>query len=182
MAKKYIELNVTTGRLQQRQATDTSAGAGNAGDVIALDSSGKIDASLLPSGATGSGTVLAIQCTENLAAGDWVNVFNNSGTKACRKALATDTTKPAHGYVVQAYTSGASANVYFGGMNAVIPLGSFAVGDIGSRVFLSPSTSGATTKTCPSTTGNLVQPVGSVIDVTGSEISVEVDFGEQVVV
>lgn len=180
--KKYIQLDTTTGKLKQVAATDQSLGAGNAGDIVALDSSGKIDASLLPSGGGGGGgTVHAITCTEALDAGSWVNIYNNSGTKACRKALAQDATKQAHGFVTQSYSAGTVANVNVDGTNNKIPVAGFSVSDIGLRVFLSPSTSGACTKTCPSTAGNLVQSLGTIVDVDGTNVSVELDFGEQII-
>ena len=181
MAKKYIELDTSSGRLRQRTATDVSSGAGNAGDIPALDSTGTLDPSLFPSSIGGDGTVLAMVCTENLADGDWVNVYNNAGTRSCRKALATDATKPAHGYVLQAYTSGATASVYFGGMNTHVALGSFVAADMGLTAFLSAGTSGATTKTCPSSSGNLVQPLGSIVEVA-STVTVRADFGPQIVI
>lgn len=180
-ADKYIALDTTTGRLRQVSATDQSTGAAQAGDVVALDATGKLDPSLLPSGVGGGGQVVAINTTEALTAGDWVNIFNSSGQKACRKALAQDATKPAHGYVLESYGSGVLANVYIGGVNSKIALTGFAVADIGARAFLSPTTSGGTTKTMPQTAGQLVQAVGSVIDVDANNVSVEMEFGEQII-
>ena len=46
MAAKYIKNN--SGQLAEVEATTTSAGAGDAGKIIGLDSSGKIDTSMMP--------------------------------------------------------------------------------------------------------------------------------------
>ena len=48
MANKYIYLN--GGVLTELEATTTSAGAGDAGEIVALDSSGKLDSTLMPAG------------------------------------------------------------------------------------------------------------------------------------
>ena len=48
MAQKPIQL--VNGVLTQVEATVVSAGAGDAGEVVALDSTGKIDLSVLPLG------------------------------------------------------------------------------------------------------------------------------------
>ena len=178
--KKYITLDTTTGRLKQIAATDQSQGSGNAGDLVALGSDGKIDSSMISSG-SGGASVEAMVCTEALDAGSWVNIYNNNGTRACRKALAQDATKPAHGFVTQSYSSGVTANVYTGGLNSKIPASGFAASDIGSRMFLSPAVSGAGTKTCPNTSGNLVQPLGEIVNVDANYCYVAMDLGEQVV-
>ena len=65
-AKKFIR-NVS-GRLTEVAGVVTSAGAGNDGDIPALDSSGKLDSSMMPVGITAD-TVIA-PSSENLAAGD----------------------------------------------------------------------------------------------------------------
>jgi hypothetical protein len=181
-AKKYLELDPTTGRSKQRQATSVSSGPSNAGDLVALRDDGTLDPSMIPAGAGGD-SVQNIVTTENLAAGDWVTIYNNAGTRACRRALATDTTKPAHGFVAEATSSGATAAVHLGGINA-IPVSGYSVSDLGgsTRFFLSPTTPGATVKTIAGfITGQLVQPVGTAIAIDGSYLYVAVAFGEQVV-
>ena len=47
-AKTYIALNTSTGRFVRVVATVVSLGAANAGEIVALDDDGLIDASLLP--------------------------------------------------------------------------------------------------------------------------------------
>ena len=104
-----------------------------------------------------------------LTAGQWCNLYNDAGTAKVRPADSTDATKPVHGFVLAGVASAATATVYLGGPNTVIPVGSFAAADLGKPVFL--STSGATTLTAPSTTGNLLQQVGWV-DAVGTTVTV----------
>ena len=109
MADKYI--SQSSGVLTEVEATTTSAGAGNAGDIIALDSGGLIDPSMIP-----GESVLEVSASENLAAGDLVNLHDSTGIKV-RKADATTTGKEAIGYVNAAVTSGNTATIYTTGSN-----------------------------------------------------------------
>lgn len=160
--KKYLKLDTTTGRPTQQAATDTSAGAGNASDIVALDASGRIDNTMMPVG-IGASTA-SIICSEALSAGDQVNVYNNAGTRTCRKANATDATKPAHGFVLSSYSSSALATVYFDGQDNVVPIASFVAADVGKMLFLS-TTAGGVTITPPVASGNIVMSLGCIIDV-----------------
>jgi hypothetical protein len=148
MADKYIYINA--GTLTEREATVTSAGAGNAGDIVALDAAGKLDNSVLPVG-IGADTA-SIAASENLAAGDLVNIHNSTGAKV-RKADATTAGKEAHGFVLAAVTSGQNATVYFEGSNTQV------TGLTPGVLFLSTSP-GVATGTAPSGSGNVVQRVG----------------------
>lgn len=145
------------------QATVTSAGAGDDGKIVALDSTGKLDTSVMPVG-IGADTK-NIVASENLAAGDLVNVWNDSGTIKARKADATSPSKRAHGFVLSSVTSGATATVYFEG--TITGLSSLT---LGGTYFLS-TTAGGLTTTAPSTVGHIVQEVGAAISAT--ELSFE---------
>lgn len=114
-AKKFLRL--VNGVLTEIFGVQASAGAGNAGDLVSLDDSGRIDNSMMPVG-IGADTS-TISASETLAAGDWVNVWNNSGAKV-RKADATTAGKEAHGFVLSAVTSGNPATVYFEGTNTQV--------------------------------------------------------------
>jgi hypothetical protein len=165
-AKKYIkQLN---GDLAEQTATVTSAGVANDGDLVALDSTGRLDNSLLPTG-VGADTA-SIIASEALAAGDFVNVYTNTGVANCRKADASAATggKRASGYVLAAVTSLASATVYFIGRNTAV-----TGRTPGARLFLSATTPGAATEAAPSVTGSLVQGLGYAI--TATEINVDID-------
>lgn len=148
---KYLEVDATTGLPKQRAALDVSAGVGDAGGVVALDTTGRIDASMMPAG-IGADTK-SIAATENLAAGDLVNIYNSSGFKV-RLADASTTGKEAHGFVLAAVTSGNNATVYFEGPNTQL------TGLSPGRKFLSPTTPGKVTAVVPSTAGHVIQFVG----------------------
>ena len=171
---KVLSLN-TDGSLLEIQPITSSAGSGDATKLAQLDANGKFDISTMPTG-IGADT-LSIVCSENLSAGDFVNIYNNGGTVTCRKALAADNTKPANGFVKSAFTSAASALVYVRGLNPNIALGSFVVADLGSKVFLSPTTAGGITKTIPSTTGQISQVLGT-IDTVGATVTINFSENE----
>lgn len=153
-AKKFLRL--VNGVLTEIFGVQTSAGAGNAGDLVSLDDSGRIDNSMMPVG-IGADTS-AISASETLAAGDWVNVWNNSGAKV-RKADATTAGKEAHGFVLAAVTSGNPATVYFEGTNTQV------TGQTPGPVYLQ-TTAGAGGTTIPSASGNVVQQVGVAVSAT----------------
>lgn len=149
MADKFIRLN--SGQLAEKEATVVSAGAGDAGELVALDAAGKLDTSVMPVG-LGADTA-SIQASENLAAGDLVNLHDSSGVKV-RKADASNGRR-ADGFVLAAVTAPASATVYFEGSNTA--LSSLTVG---ATYYLSGSAAGGVTTTAPSASGHLVQEVG----------------------
>lgn len=146
-AKKYLSLS--SGQIAEVQATVSSAGAGDDGKIVALDSSGKLDTTVLPSG-LGQITE-SIECTENLSAGNLVNIYNSSGKK-CRKADAS-TPYRAHGFVLAGVTSGQNAAVYLSG--SITGLSSKTPG---AAQYL--TTSGGITETAPSTSGHISQEIG----------------------
>lgn len=133
--------------------TTTSAGAGDVGKFPQLDSSGRIDTTVLPVG-VGPDTAI-ITTSEAIASGDFVNIWNSSGAK-CRKADATVAGKQAMGFVLVGVGSAASATVYFEGSNT---------GQTPGPVFLS-TTAGLATSTAPSGTGNVVQRIGFATSAT----------------
>jgi hypothetical protein len=160
MADKYIRNNA--GVLTEKEATVVSAGAADAGEIIALDSTGRLDNSVMPVGI--GPDVYQIEASENLAAGDFVNIWNDGGTAKARKADATTTGKFAHGYVLAGVTSGNPATVYFEGTNTQVS------GATPGQTFLS-TTAGGFTATAPSGSGNVVQRLG--IAVSATEINFE---------
>ena len=153
-AKKFLRL--VNGVLTEIFGVQTSAGAGNAGDLVSLDDSGRIDNSMMPVG-IGADTS-TISASETLAAGDWVNVWNNSGAKV-RKADATTAGKEAHGFVLAAVTSGNPATVYFEGTNTQV------TGQTPGPVYLQ-TTAGRGGATIPSASGNVVQNLGVAVSAT----------------
>jgi hypothetical protein len=154
MADKYIRNNA--GTLTEKEATVVSAGAGDAGEIVALDNTGRLDSSVLPVG-IGADTAI-VTAGEALAAGDFVNVYNDTGAKV-RKADATTAGKEAHGFVLAAVDNGDPATVYFEGTNTQVS------GATAGVVFLATS-AGGFTSTAPSSTGNVVQKLGVAISTT----------------
>lgn len=131
-------------------AKTASAGAGDSGVVVALDATGKIDVTMMPPGV--SADVTLITASEALAAGDYVNVWNNPDRRV-RKADATAAGKDAHGFVLAAVNNGATATVYSDGMNTSV------TGQTPGVVYLSTS-AGLGTSVAPSGSGNVVQRIG----------------------
>lgn len=153
-AKKFLRL--VNGVLTEIFGVQASAGAGNAGDLVSLDDTGRIDNSMMPVG-IGADTS-TISASETLAAGDWVNVWNSSGAKV-RKADATTAGKEAHGFVLAAVTSGNPATVYFEGTNTQV------TGQTPGPVYLQ-TTAGTGGATIPSASGNVVQQIGVAVSAT----------------
>lgn len=156
MADKYLFLDLTTGHFTEREGRVVSTGASEAGDIVALDSSGRIDPSLMPVGIVAD--TAQITASEALAAGDLVNIHNSTGAKV-RKADATTVGKHCHGFVLASVANAAAATVYF--ESSITGLSSLTPGDR----FLS-TTPGLSTSTPPSGSGNVVQRVGVAVSAT----------------
>jgi hypothetical protein len=133
---------------------NNSEGAGDAGKLVALDSSGKISDTMMPVGV--GADALTLTASENVAAGDFVNVWNSSGPKI-RKADAATAGKEAHGFVLSAISQSASGTVYFEGTNTAV------TGQTPGPVFLSAATAGQAVSTAPSASGNVVQRIGFAV-------------------
>lgn len=156
MADKYLRHN--NGGLAEVEAKVTSAGAGDAGKIIALDAAGKLDNSVLPTG-IGADTN-SVQASESLSAGDWVNVHDVAGAFRVRKADASAAGKQAVGFVLAGVASGAQATIFGEGTNNQV------TGQTPGAVYLSATTPGAGTATPPSGTGKVVQRVGTAMSAT----------------
>ena len=154
-AKKFLRL--VGGIITEVFGVQSSAGAGNAGDLVALDDTGRINNDMMPVG-IGADTV-SITASENLAAGNWVNVWNDASTAKVRKADATTAGKEVHGFVLSAVTSGNPATVYFEGTNTQV------TGQTPGPVYLQ-TTAGAGGTTIPSASGNVVQQIGVAVSAT----------------
>lgn len=147
---------------------DTIMNAATTGNnkVLKTDGTGKIDVTVLPSG-VGADTA-SIVASEALAAGDFVNVWNNAGTPNVRKADATTVGKQAHGFVLSAFASAAMATVYFEGRNTQL------TGLTPGALQFLATTAGGRTETAPSATGNTVQVLGNAVSSTS--INFEPDY------
>jgi hypothetical protein len=155
MADKY--LSQESGNIKEVEATTTSTGVSEAGKLLAANPQGKLDSSLLPPG-IGADTN-SVEASENLAAGDFVNVYDDSGTPKCRKADATVAGKEASGFVLDAVVSGASATVYGEGTNNQLS------GLVAGMQYLS-TTAGQCSNVAPSSSGNVIQKLGTAMSAT----------------
>jgi hypothetical protein len=163
MADKYIHLN--NGIPTEKEAVISSTGAADAGKIPALDSSGRFDESMMPTGIAADTN--AVLTSENLSAGDFVNIYDDAGTAKARKADASTAGKEAHGFVLDAVVSAANAVVYFEGTNSQIS------GATPGRVYLSATTPGGITPTPPTNAGNVVQQVGVATAATSMNVEVK---------
>lgn len=163
MAQKPIQL--VGGKLTQVEATVVSAGAGDAGEIVALDATGKIDVSVLPTGV--GPDVKMILASEAIGAGKYVNIYDNGGVANIRLADNSNS-RQAHGFVKDAVASAASGTVYFEGANddlsGLTP---------GARQFL--GTAGGATSTPPTFAGGaqISQYLGLAISDT--EINTDIE-------
>ena len=159
-------LRLVSGRITEILGVQSSAGAGDAGKIPALDAAGKFDLSMMPVGV--GPDVATIVASEALTAGNVVNVWLDGATPKVRKADATAAGKEANGFVLANVDSAANASVYFEGtitgLTGLTP---------GARYYLD-TTAGAiviSSGTLPSGTGKIIQPVGVAISAT--ELSFE---------
>lgn len=140
-------------------AITASAGAGDANKILATGGDGKLDPSFLPPGVDLA--VETMPASEDLVAGDFVNIWDNVGTRNVRLADGS-TDKPAHGFVLAGAITGANAAVYTRGVNNQL------VGlTPGARYFLSDTAAGEATLIAPAeTSGHIFQVVGPALSAT----------------
>ena len=144
-------LRLGSSGIEEFAATDSSAGAGNAGDIVALDASGKLAVNMLPTGV--GPAIKSIVASEAITAPALVNIWNDGGTAKVRKADAA-TNKPANGFILASVASAASADVYFEGEVTGMS------GLVAGKVWLSATVPGATQAAIPTTAGHIAQSVG----------------------
>lgn len=162
-------LHIVGGLPTEVPAVNASTGAADAGKLPELDSTGRLDSSMLPVGIGADTKVLP--ATENLAAGDFVNIYDAAGTASVRKADASAASagKRAHGYVLAAVTSGQNATVYFEAAN-----GQRTGLTAGLTYVLSNVAPGGVLPlaSAPATAGHILQPLG--VATSATEINVEI--------
>ena len=103
-----------SGKQELRTAISTSGGAGDASKIVQTDAAGKLDSTLMPAGLGVDTEVMAT--SENLTAGQFVNIYVLSGVRTARLADSNNS-RVAHGFVLTATTSPANATVYKSGTN-----------------------------------------------------------------
>jgi len=155
MPDKYLQHDAAGG-FREVEATAVGGG-GQANKIPALDLSGRLDATMMPTG-IGAETSI-VPAFGALAAGDLVNVYNDAGVMRARKADASSAVAPANGFVLAAFADGANATVYWGGIN-------------GQRTGMTPgqhylsTTAGLSNHVAPATAGNIVQRIGIAVSST----------------
>ena len=155
---KYIQINTTSGNLEEVVGLSTSAGAGDGAKLIETDNTGRLDQSFMPVG-VGPDTKTLI-ATETMASGDFVNIWDDAGTVKIRKADASTAGKESVGFVLDAITSGNSGLVYFEAINT-----SLTGLTLGVTYFLS-TTPGTISVNAPTGAGNIVQKIGKAVSAT----------------
>jgi len=158
MADKFLQRKAGSANLQENEFSVASAGAGDAGKAVALDGSGRLSVTVMPSGI--SADTSSPLASENLTAGDFINVYNNAGVANVRKADGSGLGKPATGFVLAAVISGQNATVYHSGENNQV------TGATVGEVFLSSALAGGSSSSTPLTAGQTLQSIGMAVSAT----------------
>lgn len=127
---------------------------GNAGYVLTDNGSGA-DPTFQAPASSGNPTAVILAAAD-IAAGDLVNVYNNAGTANVVPADNTSSTTFANGVALSAISNTTSGTITFGAVK-VTGLSGLTPG----QLFL--DTAGGVTSTAPSSSGDVVQPVGLAI-------------------
>jgi hypothetical protein len=110
-------LTIVNGVTRRVQAISASVGVADANKIVSTGSNGRLDNSVMPVGI--GAAIETIVASEALVAGDFVNIWNNAGTRNARKADATNN-RPANGFVIAAVSNSANAAVYTNGVNTAL--------------------------------------------------------------
>ena len=106
------------GKTKQMQGKAASTGTADAGALVALDDTGRLDESLMPLGIGAQVDILP--ASEALDAGDFVNIFDDAGVAKVRKADNSNG-RPADGFVSTAVAVAADATIHpLDGVNAAM--------------------------------------------------------------
>lgn len=144
------------GRVTEVLATVVGGTAAQGGHIVALDDTGRLHTSLMPTG-IGADTHAGI-ASGALSAGDFVTVTDQGIVRASAAATGG---QPADGFVKVASTNGTSALVYFEGTNDAL-----SGLTVGARYYLSDATPGGLTTNPVSGTGKLHQYLGKAVTST----------------
>lgn len=161
---KFLKTRTTGPGSIEEETVVISAGAGDDGKLVSLDGTGRFDNSVMP---TGIGQAsYALEASEALSAGDFVNVWDDGGTPKVRLADNSNG-REANGFVDAAVAPAASATVFYGDQNADLTGLTVAL-----HYYL--DTAGGATSTQPTATGEIVQYLGKAISATS--IAVELSL------
>lgn len=156
MADKFLTRNSVTGQTTEVEGTDTSAGVLDAGEIVALNAAGEIDATMLPAnvGAT-TATVLAAVA---LSANELVFIDGSGEADLASAAVAGEA---ASGFAATSELLGDPIVILFDGV-----IGGFVGLTPGARQYLDDATPGGITSTPVTGTGKLHQFLGKAISTT----------------
>jgi hypothetical protein len=159
-ARNFLTIG-TNGLQRLVSAIASSAGVADASKVVCTDSNGKLSLTLMPTGLDVSAQ--NIVADEALNSGEYINIFDEGGTRKVRKAsAAAGSQRPAHGFVITGAAEGSNAVVYTLGENDQL-----SGLTIGQRYFLSAATAGGMAATPDmSASGNLIQVLGYATSTT----------------
>jgi len=150
-------LQLVSGKIKEYTSLDSSAGAGSAGNLVALDAAGKINSNMMPSGI--GAEQVAVTAAAALSQWNLVNIYLDEATVKARKADGGTNKYAAHAFCPEAIESAAEGNVQ---MDGIVTGSSLTVG---GDVYLS-DTPGAVTQTPLTGTGKIHQKVGYAISET----------------
>lgn len=153
-AEKYLTLVGTQQTL--KSSNDVSSGVGDAGKLVALDSTGKLNSTLLPAGIGETSQVFT--AAESIAANAVVSI-TSAGT--IQNADAS-TQRAAAGFTTSAIANGASGTVFLSGQ-----ITGLAGLTPGAKLFVGAA--GAVSASAPTTAGFIWQRVARATSATSAE-------------
>jgi hypothetical protein len=137
----YLTVNSISGAgpdFKTVAAVQSSAGAGSAGEIVALNASGQIDATMLP-----DADVVTLTASEAISAGALINVWYTGSVTEVRNADNSSAAKRAHGWAPSSISMSSSGTVNIGnGQNSSVtgltPGGDCWLGTVGAIVQTQP--------------------------------------------
>lgn len=154
------------GKNVQYTPATTSAGAADAGKLVALGADGKLDPTMYTAGSGPASR--SIPASEALTAGNLVNMYSNSGVLNVRKADNSNS-RPAHGFVTAGVAALANATVYdldgvITGLSGLTPGSEYFLGTAGAVI--TPALDSTT-----ATAGSIDQKIG--VALSASELDTD---------
>lgn len=135
-------------------------------DTISSVNASTIDRGEMNGGFIADGTIAVDKmfmvdapCSENITAGDMVNVWNNNGVHMVRQAKASAVGYEAHGFVLDTVTTGQQVKIYTSGYNPLLS-------NLAPGVQFLATTAGKVSSAPPTDVGTIVQRVGHAPDST----------------
>ena len=160
MTEKFVKWSDDGRALDETEPITSSAGAADAGKIVATGPDGQLDPTFLAA-VTANDPGREMTAFESLSSGDFVNVFIDGGTPKLRRADAGNKATRAHGYVKESAEGGGAVTFFHCGIN-----GGLSGLTAGATLFLSATTPGKASGTVPTATGHIAQSVGVALSAT----------------